>query len=122
MVTIATGFGRSGLHDWVMQRISAVVLAAFTLYLAYFMLSQGSLTRDAWVTLFHNDLFRVLSTMSLLAVVVHAWIGLWTVATDYLNTNTFPFKPTLVRFVFQAFVILFILGNLLWGVRILWGY
>ncbi len=122
MVKIASGFGRSGLHDWLMQRISAVVLAAFTLYLTYFMLTNGTLTRESWVVLFHNEFFRVLASMTLIALVVHAWIGLWTVATDYLNSTTFHYKPTAVRLIFQTFVILFILGNLIWGLRILWGY
>ncbi len=114
MVKMATSFGRSGLHDWVMQRISAVLLAAFTIYIFSFMLKNQSLTHDAWVVLFHNEFFRVLSIMTLVALVVHAWIGLWTVATDYI-------KSTGLRFVFQAGVMLFVLGDLIWGVRILWG-
>ncbi|PIP80305.1 MAG: succinate dehydrogenase, hydrophobic membrane anchor protein [Gammaproteobacteria bacterium CG22_combo_CG10-13_8_21_14_all_40_8] len=115
MVKVVTGFGRSGLHDWFMQRLSAVVLAVFTLYIAYFLLSTPNLTRDAWTVLFHNNFFRVVATMAMFATVVHAWIGLWTVATDYI-------KPTSIRLVFQSFVILFILGNLIWGVQILWGF
>ncbi|HQN41780.1 MAG TPA: succinate dehydrogenase, hydrophobic membrane anchor protein, partial [Pseudomonadales bacterium] len=38
MVTNVTNFGRSGLHDWLVQRLSALVLAAYTLFLLVFLL------------------------------------------------------------------------------------
>jgi len=114
MVKIATSFGRSGLHDWVMQRLTAVVLATYFGYLGYVLIFSPELSQAMWTALFANDLFRVFSIMALLSLVIHAWIGLWTVSTDYI-------KPLAIRFAFQAFVILFCLGNLIWGVQILWG-
>ena len=33
MVNSVTNFGRSGLYDWVIQRLSAVILAIYTLFL-----------------------------------------------------------------------------------------
>ncbi len=114
MVTVATSLGRSGLHDWLIQRISAVVLAVYTLYIFYFLLFAPELTQDLWLALFADDYFRVFSVLALISLVAHAWIGLWTVATDYI-------KPLAIRLFFQVFVILFCLGNLLWGVQILWG-
>ena len=36
MVASATSFGRSGLHDWLVQRVTAVVLAVYVIYLASF--------------------------------------------------------------------------------------
>ncbi len=114
MVKVATSFGRSGLHDWVVQRITAVVLAIYFGYFAYILIFSAALSQSMWEALFEDDLFRVFSIMALLSLVTHAWIGLWTVSTDYI-------KPLSIRFLFQAFVILFCLGNLVWGVQILWG-
>ena len=114
MVTNATSLGRSGLHDWLIQRISAVVLATYSLYIFYFMLSATTLSTVLWQSLFANDFFRVFSVLALMSLIAHAWIGLWTVATDYI-------KPLAIRLAFQVFVILFCLGNLLWGIQILWG-
>ncbi len=114
MVTAATSFGRSGLHDWVVQRLTAVVLAAYAIYLFYFILFAPELSQGLWKALFADDFFRVFSVLALLSLMAHAWIGLWTVSTDYI-------KPLAVRFLFQAFVILFCLSNLIWGVQILWG-
>ncbi len=114
MVTVATSFGRSGLHDWVVQRISAVILATYTSYLFYILIFSTELSEAMWKALFADELFRVFSILALLSLVAHAWIGLWTVSTDYI-------KPLAIRFLFQAFVILFCLSNLIWGVQILWG-
>jgi len=114
MVKVATSFGRSGLHDWVVQRISAVVLAIYTSYMFYILVFSPELSQAMWRTLFADDLFRVFSILALLSLVAHAWIGLWTVSTDYI-------KPLAIRFLFQVFVILFCLSNLIWGVQILWG-
>ena len=52
--------------------------------------------------------------VALLAVVAHAWIGIWTVLTDYI-------KPVGVRFFAQSLLIVTCLSLLLWGLVILWG-
>jgi len=57
---------------------------------------------------------RLLSLLAIVALAVHAWVGMWTVFTDYV-------KSTGLRIVLQAAMIIAILVYLFWGVMIFWG-
>ncbi|MGA1742679.1 MAG: succinate dehydrogenase, hydrophobic membrane anchor protein, partial [Pseudohongiellaceae bacterium] len=41
MVTNVTSFGRSGLYDWVVQRVSAVILLLYILFLAFIFITRS---------------------------------------------------------------------------------
>ncbi len=113
MVKPASALGRSGLHDWFIQRVSAVVVAAYVLSLfGFFACSDVSF--ESWQTLFAATGFKVFSLVALMALIAHAWIGVWTVFTDYL-------KPLAVRFIAQTILIIASLTMLVWGFTILWG-
>ncbi|TQV84420.1 succinate dehydrogenase, hydrophobic membrane anchor protein [Aliikangiella coralliicola] len=114
MVTSATSFGRSGLHDWVIQRVTAVVLAAYVIYLAAFVFSAESLEFIVWQGLFGKLWFKIFSLLALASLCFHAWIGMWIVSTDYI-------KPTGIRMVFQVLVILACFAFLIWGAQIFWS-
>lgn len=113
MVKPASALGRSGLHDWFIQRISAVVVAAYVLCLFGFFI-RNDVGFDAWHQLFAGTSFKVFSLVTLIALVAHAWIGIWTVFTDYL-------KPLAVRFVAQSLLVIASLALLVWGLTILWS-
>ena len=61
------------------------------------------------------------SVLALLSLVVHAWIGMWTVSTDYLTVRLLGPKATGLRLVFQGGYALVLFVYLVWGVQILWG-
>ncbi len=114
MVASTTSLGRSGLHDWVIQRITAVVLAVYVVYLSAFVFSADSLTFAAWQGLFGQTWFKIFSLISIAALSFHAWIGMWVISTDYI-------KPTGIRLVFQALLILSCFAFIIWGAQILWS-
>lgn len=113
MVTSVTSFGRSGAYDWMVQRVSAVVLAVYTIWLVG-LTFFCPMDYAGWSELFSQTWVRIFSLMALIALGAHAWIGLWTVTTDYL-------KNGIVRFLAQAVAgaVMFIYA--IWGVQILWG-
>jgi succinate dehydrogenase / fumarate reductase membrane anchor subunit len=113
MVTSATSLGRSGLHDWMIQRVRGVVLAAYVIYLVGFCMA-GEVDFAAWQGLFSQLWFKIFSIIAIASLSFHAWIGLWIVSTDYI-------KPTWLRLIFQVAVILICLAFIIWGVSILWG-
>ncbi|WP_152207234.1 succinate dehydrogenase, hydrophobic membrane anchor protein [Marinobacter changyiensis] len=113
MVNSATNFGRSGVQDWMVQRVSAYVLALYTLFLLGFVLFTN-VTYETWSGLFAQTWFRVFSLLALLSIGAHAWIGLWTVTTDYVKAAT-------PRFLVQAACGLTMFVYVVWGVQILWG-
>jgi succinate dehydrogenase / fumarate reductase membrane anchor subunit len=121
MVTNVTNFSRSGLYDWMAQRVSAVVLAAYFLFLIGFLLVNPGLGYAEWHSLFSHNAMRIFSLLAMLAIVAHAWVGMWTISTDYLTPMAFGRWATVLRFFFQAAcgVLQFVL--FVWGVQILWG-
>ena len=114
MVASVTSFGRSGLYDWMIQRVSAVVLAAYTIFIIGYLFLNTDLTYTQWNSLFEQTSVRIFTLMALLSFGAHAWIGLWTISTDYI-------KATVFRFLFQALSGLVMFVYVVWGVQILWG-
>jgi len=114
MVTSITSFGRSGLYDWMIQRVTAVVLLAFTVFMIGYMLLSPNLDYQQWKELFECTAMRVFTLMALLSMAAHAWIGMWSISTDYI-------KPTGIRFLFQSACGLLTFIYVVWGIQILWG-
>lgn len=121
MVTNVTNFSRSGLFDWMAQRVSAVVLAAYFLFLIGFVACHNGLTYEDWHGLFSQGWMRIFSLLALVSLAVHAWVGMWTITTDYLTNMAIGKWATGVRFLVQALcgIVMFVL--FVWGVQILWG-
>ena len=114
MVTQITSFGRSGLYDWMMQRISALVLSVYSIFIIGYLLLNPDLTYEQWSGLFETTSMRIFSFLALLSVGIHSWIGLWSVSTDYI-------KATGVRFFFQSLCGLVMFIYVVWGIQVLWG-
>ncbi|ADN76692.1 succinate dehydrogenase subunit D [Ferrimonas balearica DSM 9799] len=114
MVKNAATLGRSGVHDFVLLRASALVLASFVLFMVGFLALTPELTFESWHGLFSHTAMKVYTLVSLVALLVHGWIGLWQVLTDYI-------KPAGLRAFLQFAVNLVLLAYLFAGVVILWG-
>lgn len=121
MVTNVTSFGRSGLSDWLVQRISAVVILLYVICHAAVIINTPDMDYLQWRTLFADPVMKIFSLITLVALCAHAWIGMWTVATDYLTTRMLGEKATFVRFLFLVICIGVLVVYLLWGIMILWS-
>jgi len=121
MVSSVTSLGRNGLSDWLIQRFSAIILTVYFVgLLGYFAVNPG-LGYEQWHGLFSTTWMRIASLLALLSLCAHAWVGMWTVATDYLTEMTFGERATFVRLSFQALCVIVIFSYLVWGIQILWG-
>ncbi|ALM51838.1 succinate dehydrogenase, hydrophobic membrane anchor protein [Halomonas huangheensis] len=114
MVTNITSFSRSGLSDWIIQRASALVMAVYTVFLVAYLLLHPQLDYATWSGLFQQTWMRIFSLLAFVSLAAHAWIGLWTVTTDYI-------KPTAIRVAAQFIIIVAIFVFLVWGIQVLWG-
>lgn len=114
MVTNVTSLTGNGLKDWLIQRITAVYFALYCIFVFAFLLAHPHLDFAVWHNLLTNDLFRIATTLSLLTLSLHAWIGIWTVTTDYM-------KCTVLRVSIQMLVVFWLLGQFTWGLMIVWG-
>lgn len=114
MVTHVTNLGRSGLYDWLIQRVTAVYLALYTLFILGYLLTHPHLDYVTWHTLFQCFLTKLATFTALVSLVLHAWVGLWQVSTDYI-------KITGLRVMLQLGLGLVSLVTFVWGIDILWG-
>lgn len=102
----------SGLRDWLVQRISAVIIGLYVIFIAVYLFLNQPVYFAQWHKLFDNIIVKIATLITLVAIVWHAWIGLWTVLTDYI-------KYLGLRLVLQSLVIILLLGYVIWGVEIL---
>jgi len=121
MVTAVTSWGRSGLYDWLIQRVSAVVLAVYALFLVGFLVLHPDLTYQEWSGLFDQLWMRVFSLLVLVSSVAHGWIGLWSVLTDYITTRMIGNSALGLRMLALLLYALVCITILIWGIEILWG-
>lgn len=121
MVTSVTSFGRSGLYDWLIQRVSSVVLAAYTIFIVVYLVVNPELTYEQWQSLYSQLWMRVFSLAALLSFISHAWIGLWSVLTDYLTTRLLGSKATFLRIFSQIVLGAVAVTYLVWGIQVIWG-
>jgi len=113
MVKVAGTFGRSGVHDYILLRATAVILLVYVIYLVGFI-AITDLNFQTWSAFFALTVTKVLTLLALMAMLVHSWIGIWQVLTDYVKCTllrgTLQFVLTAVAFVYVIF-----------GFVILWG-
>lgn len=121
MVTNATSLSRSGLSDWIIQRASAIVLGAYTLCILGSFVANPDMDYQSWRAMFESTPMQLFSLLAVFALCGHAWIGLWTITTDYLNESHIGSMATVVRLLVQAFCGLLTVAYLLWGIQIFWG-
>ena len=103
-----------GLRDWLGQRITAVIMAVYTVIALFCYLTADELGFDGWRSFFQNDFFAVMTLLAFLAVFYHAWIGIRDIWMDYV-------KPVGVRLALQALTIVWLLGCAIYAAKILWG-
>lgn len=121
MVTNVTSFGRSGLSDFVVQRVSAVIMGLYTLCVVGFFLANPDAGYADVQGYFRNIYMQVFSTLTLLATAAHAWIGMWTIGTDYIRGHYFGSHAIVFRLIFQFGCLFALTVYVLWGLSIFWS-
>jgi len=114
MVGNAATVGRSGVHDFILIRASAIILAAYTLYILGFFVITPDVTYGVWQEFFSGLCTKVFTILALFALLIHAWIGIWQVLSDYV-------KPAFLRGSLQFFFSVTLLTYLVAGFLIVWG-
>lgn len=113
-VLSSTNLTRTGVSDWLVQRVSALIMAAYLIFMICYFAQHPQITYSDWQQLFAGTAMRVFSALTLLALLSHAWVGMWTIFTDYI-------KCPYTRGIVQILVILALIACLIWGIQILWS-
>ena len=103
-----------GTGDWLLQRLTGVVMAVYTVGLLVCLLWHAPATYSQWRDLFAGSVVRLATMLFFLALLYHAWVGMRDILMDYL-------KATSLRLTLQSLVGFVLVGYLVWSASILWG-
>lgn len=119
MVTSVTSFSRTGLSDWLIQRITSVILLAYFVFVAYQL--GASVDYTSWKDLFEQTWVKVFTLLAALSLAAHSWIGLWSVFTDYLTERLLGPVGNVLRLLCQLGASLALVVYVIWVVVIVWS-
>jgi succinate dehydrogenase / fumarate reductase membrane anchor subunit len=103
-----------GTRDWLSQRVTAVVIVLYTVLLLGIVLWHGGVDYATWTTLFADNAFRTATFVFVVALLVHAWVGVRNILMDYA-------KPVSLRLALQVAVVCVLVGYAGWAIEVLWG-
>ncbi|NDU85198.1 MAG: succinate dehydrogenase, hydrophobic membrane anchor protein [Ferrovum sp.] len=103
-----------GLRDWLVQRVTAVIMVLYTLLVLFLVLLFHPHQSAEWATLGHWRPLRIATFLFLLSLCWHGWVGMRDIFMDYV-------KPVGLRLGLQVAVILTLMAEMVWAAEILWG-
>lgn len=102
-----------GLRDWLSQRVTALVMALFTVALVVQVLLPEPMGYEKWASIFSAQWMKLLTFVTILALLVHVWVGVRDILMDYV-------KPVVVRLLLQVATIMWLVGCAGWTIQALW--
>lgn len=102
----------AGLKAWAWQRLTAIYLALFLLFLLGKLALDPPLHYAEWRGWLGDPLVSIAGLLFVFALLLHAWVGVRDILMDYV-------KPIALRAALMSLVIVILLGCGLWAVEIL---
>lgn len=106
------GSAHAGLGEWLLQRLTALYLAGFVLWMTLRLTLAPPTDHAAWKAWVASGGVRLAFALFFLSVLVHSWVGMRSVFLDYL-------KPLWVRFTAQLLLAFGLLVLAFWAAQIL---
>ena len=103
-----------GLRDWLVQRVTATLMALFTLVLlVQVIFSSGPIGYEQWAGIFAAQWMKFLTFTVIVAMLWHVWVGVRDIWMDYI-------KPVGLRLSLQVLSIVWLVGCAGWAIQVLW--
>jgi succinate dehydrogenase / fumarate reductase membrane anchor subunit len=102
-----------GMRDWLSQRVTAVLMALFTVVLIVQVLMPGAMGYDKWAGIFAAQWMKLFTLVVIVSLGWHAWVGVRDIWMDYV-------KPVGLRLVLQVATIAWLVACVGWAVQVLW--
>jgi succinate dehydrogenase / fumarate reductase membrane anchor subunit len=102
-----------GLKDWLAQRVTAIVMALYTVILLVTFLTANDFSYEGWAGMFAQQWFKIATFVMFIALYYHVWVGMRDIWMDYV-------KPVSVRLSLQVATVLWLIGCAGWTAQILW--
>ncbi|MEE8197672.1 MAG: succinate dehydrogenase, hydrophobic membrane anchor protein [Acidiferrobacterales bacterium] len=96
MIPRATGSVGSGLGEWLLQRVTALYIGAFALYLLFRLIAAPVSDYVAWKSWFAAGGIRISFALFVASLLIHSWIGMRSVFMDYVKPGWLRFAVSLL--------------------------
>jgi len=108
-----------GTLDFLVQRMTAVIMAVYTLVLLIGLLTASEWNYATWKSLFTFQIAtlpvgQLLATLAFFSLAWHAWIGVRDIWMDYVRAAG-------VRLCLQVLTLLWLAASVVFFVRVLWS-
>jgi succinate dehydrogenase / fumarate reductase membrane anchor subunit len=103
-----------GIGDWLIQRITGLVLAIYTVILLVTFFGAHNFSYEGWAGLFSRQWFKLFTEATLLGIFYHVYIGVRDIFMDYV-------KNFGVRLVLLILAVVWLISCAVWSVQILWS-
>lgn len=102
-----------GLKDWLAQRITAVVMAIYTVMILAAVMGGATQSQETWHGFMSHGFIRFVTFLFIVSLCYHAWVGIRDIWMDYI-------KPTGVRLLLHVLTLLALIGYAGWAIQIIW--
>lgn len=102
-----------GLRDWLAQRITAVIMAVYSVIAVVVLFMNKNMTYSVWHDLFAQGWMRVATLLFMASLAWHAWVGVRDIIMDYI-------QPAGLKLALEVLVLLVIAAYVGWTIQILW--
>ncbi|WP_052712340.1 succinate dehydrogenase, hydrophobic membrane anchor protein [Blochmannia endosymbiont of Camponotus (Colobopsis) obliquus] len=107
-------FKYHGIYEWLIARISGAFIFFYFVYLLSFIFGIDKITYEIWYIFFSRNIIKCFNVLILFFVLIHSWIGINHVVTDYI-------KSLMLKQILQLILIAILFGYLLYGLIIMWN-
>ena len=102
-----------GTRDWLAQRITALIMAVYTLAILILVASRSPFTYEAWKALFNQRGMRIATLLFAVSLAWHAWVGVRDILMDYVKHDG-------LRLALQVLTVLLLAWYVGWAFDILY--
>ena len=80
-----------GLRAWLLQRMSALYMTGYTLFIFFLFLNTTTMEYQNWHSLMADPFFSLATSVFFAGLLVHAWVGIRDVIMDYAHSAILRF-------------------------------
>ncbi len=103
-----------GLRDWLSQRVTAALMALFTLIvIGQVLFSSGPVGYILWAGIFAAQWMKLLTFVVIVCLLWHVWVGMRDIWMDYVH-------PVGMRLAAQIFTLVWLVRCAGWAIQVLW--
>lgn len=103
-----------GTGDWLLQRLTAVVMAVYSAGFVFCIAWNPPGGYAGWKAIFAGNFARLATMLFVASLLYHAWVGMRDIVMDYL-------KSAVARFALESAIGLALVTYLVFAASILWG-